>query len=256
MRFFLLIIVSSLFFLSGCSNEVQTIPVQEAWRQPLDSSITYIVKPGDTLYSVAWFYGLDYRQVAEANNISAPYAIKTGQKLLLGTPKKKTKVTQISAKPIVTKAVIEQQPAVQEVEPLPASTKITAVKTVQIAGLNWAWPAQGKVIHNYCAAKLNKGIDITAKYGSPITAAANGKVVYVGNGLRGYGELIIIKHNDEFLSAYAHNKKVLVSEGQTVQIGQVIALMGKSEAKCVMVHFEIRKAGKPVNPNQYLPKLP
>jgi len=270
----LLLIVWLSVLLTACSSVADDVPVTEAWRQPIACPHVYIVQSGDTLYSIAWNYGLDYRQVAVANKIAAPYAIQAGQKLYLKgakrgkalaaiPPQPAVSVTKASAKPATVTAPVAStvapattEPTTEVTEPVCAcaATKTLPVKKTTVSGITWAWPARGRLLGCYSATSLNKGIDITADCGSPITAAAAGKVVYAGNGLRGYGELIIIKHSDEFLSAYAHNQKLLVQEGQSVRIGQVIALMGNSEAKCVMVHFEIRKAGKPVNPCTYLPK--
>lgn len=262
-----------ILLLQGCADEVQkTVPVAEAWRQPLNSPITYTVQPGDTLYSIAWAYGLDYRQVAASNAISTSYAIHTGQKLTLcdkplsikrtsAKTKAKTQAVKATPKSAARKNVKGQstvqkppQPA-KPVKPAPAAkTRVLAVKTARVSGINWAWPARGCILSGFTDTGLNKGINITSRLGAPITATADGKVVYAGNGLRGYGELIIIKHSDEFLSAYAHNQKILIQDGQMVKRGQVIALMGDTDAKCVMLHFEIRKAGKPVDPSYYLPK--
>lgn len=263
--------------LSACSDTVSSAAVTEAWRQPLASPTTYIVRRGDTLYSIAWNYGLDYRQVAATNKIVSPYHIHRGQKLYLKPAKqsvakkasitpqkeilgKQTRVASSSAAVstktktgVIAKAQANETTVVSsQSETLPPAQVLPGT-TVKKAGILWTWPACGRIICSFSETCFSKGIDIAAREGCPIRAAASGKVVYAGNGLRGYGELIIIKHNDEFLSAYAHNKKLLVREGQTVRMGQVIALMGDTEANHVMVHFEIRQAGKPVDPLKYLP---
>lgn len=284
-----LILIGFVVGVSGCAATGGKVPVKEGWRQTLTSEITYTVKPGDTLYSIAWSNGLDYRDVAKLNNISSSYQIKSGQKLRLLPPAKKSKKSApiaaagVSSTP-AAKTIQNQDvhataapapvcapcapptddlnanstsPDTSSVAPPPVpplKTKILAVATVANSGINWAWPARGCVVNNYCGTSFNKGIDIAGKPCSPVVAAAAGKVVYAGDGLRGYGELVIIKHNDVFLSAYAHNQRLLVVDGQSVKVGQVIALMGNTEARRVMVHFEIRKAGKPVNPLNYLPK--
>jgi lipoprotein NlpD len=120
------------------------------------------------------------------------------------------------------------------------------------SGLTWAWPLAGKVVERF-DEKRNKGIDITAREGDPVLAAGDGSVVYSGSGLRGYGNLVIVKHNDEFISAYAHNRQILVKQGQAVKRGQRIAEAGKTESSVPKLHFEIRRGGKPVDPLQYLP---
>lgn len=262
-KFFILLIL--ILLLPGCTDTTQPVPVAEPWRQPLDSPITYTVKREDSLYSIAWFYGLDFRQVAAVNGIDSPYAIHTGQKLRLGAKlvgnAKAPKIIPSPAIPAVLSpkvskivAPIKTHSAKPTKTPaLPAKTRILLLKMSTISGITWSWPARGCIIGNFSSSSLNKGIDISGKLGTPITAAADGKVVYAGNGLRGYGELIIIKHSDEFLSAYAHNQKILIQDGQEVKRGQIIALMGNSDARCVMLHFEVRKAGKPVDPNCYLP---
>lgn len=273
--------------LTGCASNNGHAPVTEAWQQSLKSTITYKVQAGDTLYSVAWAYGLDYRQVAALNNITAPgYHIQVGQKLRLNPASSaaNTKLTAstppstgltsktVIATPITTSPTFaatnntnntqndntatntNQQSTGAPVAPTTTHiTTIMSVPTVQRAGIFWAWPAHGFILNNFTANDLNKGINIAGKAGSPVLAAADGKVVYASNGLHGYGELIIIKHNDEFLSAYAHNQQLLVQEGQMVKVGQLIARMGNTECQRVMLHFEIRKAGKPVDPNKYLP---
>lgn len=270
-----LILISVVVVISGCAATAGKVAVKEGWRQTLTSEITYTVKPGDTLYSIAWSNGLDYRDVAKLNNISSSYQIKSGQKLRLLPADKKTKkgaakvcapipapicATPCENAPAPCKPLTDDmnadnsEPTPPITTALPLKTKILAVATVANSGINWAWPARGCVINNYCDTGLNKGIDIAGKPCSPVIAAAAGKVVYAGDGLRGYGELVIIKHNDVFLSAYAHNQRLLVVDGQLVKVGQVIALMGNTEARRVMLHFEIRKAGKPVNPLNYLPK--
>ncbi|HWC45033.1 MAG TPA: peptidoglycan DD-metalloendopeptidase family protein, partial [Casimicrobiaceae bacterium] len=121
--------------------------------------------------------------------------------------------------------------------------------------LDWMWPAKGKIVTNFSETANLKGIDIAGTAGEPVRASAPGRVVYAGNGLRGYGKLIIIKHNDTYLSAYAHNREILVKEGQQVTRGQKIAEMGNTDADQVKLHFEIRRHGKPMDPTKYLPAM-
>jgi lipoprotein NlpD len=286
-------LIFALFFsLLGCTTPRHgRVPVRDIWRQNLKGTTSYVVQPGDTLYSIAWAYGLDYRQVAVANDINPPgYRIEVGKKLILtanntgarnlqtiaapiATPKPikaattsqqqiaPVAVTQpikpvrltTTQQPVTTTATAASDTAQQQMTSAPIRAQFVAVQTAQRDGVAWGWPAQGKLICMFSASNLDKGIDVAGKNGAPVLAAASGKVVYASNGLRGYGLLIIIKHNDEYLSAYAHNQKLLVVEGQTVRVGQVIAKMGSTEARRVMLHFEIRKAGKPVDPLQYLP---
>lgn len=257
-------ILGLMILLVGCAESIDTIPVVEAWHEPTNTATRYHVKPGDTLYSIAWNYGLDYRQLAAVNHLSSSFKIKSGQCLRIIVVSKKTMTNYQTQEKIKNSKTSGLIPPSKPLEIIPKESKnvstegigkaVFPVKTNICSGIAWSWPAQGKLIHNYCADGLNKGIDIADRRGSPVLAAASGKIVYAGNGLRGYGELLIIKHNDEFLSAYAHNQKLLVKEGQDVKGGQKIALMGKTEAKRVFLHFEIRNGGKPVDPVCYLPK--
>lgn len=235
-RFFFSILV---FCIVGCHKHIPNFaPVGTAWSISEDKPGTYIVQQGDTLYAIAWRYNLDYRALAEENHLSAPYIVKTGQTL--------------SVKPVVYHPVTPSAPKKAVVhttstKKVVASTSKTKTVVANLS-IRWLWPAKGRIVAHYSPTVGQKGIDIAGQKGEPILAAATGKVAYAGNGLRGYGNLIIIKHNEEFLSAYAHNDTLLVHEGDEVKAGQKIATMGDSEAKRVMLHFEIREAGKSVNP--------
>lgn len=264
--------------LVSCASSTSAV-VTEAWRQPLDSPTTYTVKKSDTLYSIAWSYGLDYRQIAILNKIKPPYHILVNQKLRLenvALPHSTLQVKKTSSSAINTQSpsrklssststvsnTTPQQIVQEEIssadtpqEELTLPISQIKVKTEKKSGIIWAWPThKGRLLQGFSCTNLNKGIDIVGNAGTPILAAAAGKIVYAGNGLRGYGEMLIIKHSDEFLSAYAHNKKLLVREGQSVKVRQIIALMGNTEARRVLLHFEIRQTGKPVDPLKYLPK--
>lgn len=206
---------------------------------------TYIVQPGDTLYSISWRYGLDYHDVAGWNGIGSDYLIKPGQVLKLSAPAGSSNNNHV-------------QQAV-------AGTAIPAGQTAQTAadsgfsppagGITWHWPVAGRVIRQFHAGSaLSKGIEFTAARGTDIRAAAAGKVVYAGSGIIGYGKLIIIKDSEQFLSAYADNDEMLVREGDAVQAGDRIATMGLGRDGHPLLHFEIRRNGKPVDPLQYLPR--
>lgn len=242
---------------------------------------SYIVQKGDTLYSIAFNYGFDYHDLAELNGIKDPRVISIGQEIRLFPERSmagasdSSKVVsrpielQIKEQPKLVKyayseAAMEQIVKVQE----PSKTNTApiakgdsnsaedtgdATEDVDETVLEWGMPAQGKLIAQFSEAANRKGIDIAGKLGQPVLASAAGKVVYSGSGLRGYGKLIIIKHNNTFLSAYAHNDKVLVKEGQSVTRGQKIAAMGKTDTNRVKLHFEVRRLGKPVDPAKYLP---
>jgi lipoprotein NlpD len=230
-------------------------PVQESkpGSREINNPKIYTVNRGDTLYSIAWNYGYDYRDVAHWNQIRSPYTIFPGQKINLQPPaiQKTDKPEPLVAGPIERKSVdnpTKTKPAVTE------SKQPVAKQTVVTTGsINWVWPTQGKIIKVDTPISKN-GIDISGLLGQDITAASPGEVVYSGSGLLGYGRLIIIKHNDTYLSAYAHNKELLVKEGNKVTAGQVIAFMGQTNNGRTILHFEIRKNGQPVNPLNYLPK--
>lgn len=203
--------------------------------RPSISSSSYTVKSGDTLVSIAFRADTDYKQLASWNNISNPYVIYPGQKLTLTPSKYKHKV-----KP--------SRPAKK------TTTKKKTQTTVSASSIKWSWPAKGKIVAKYNPSKQQKGIKIAGKIGDEVLSTERGKVVYAGSGLIGYGRLIIVKHNDSFLSAYGHNNQLLVKKGDQVRKGQKIALMGEAKVGKPLVHFEIRKGGKPVNPLSLLPK--
>lgn len=290
---FILFIQFVVVGLVGCTTQSNNdAPVTNGWQDTAHVGATYRVTPGETLYSIAWRYGLDYRQLIAINHFQPPYRVSTGQIIKIAPdasdetttttyvsettesnsnimpPVSYTKNSQNSAITGTpnTEPVINQNNPINNVNgnahlitpPPVAQTTETTILPIA-ADVNegpvhgWIWPVRGPVIDHYTGATgFNKGIDIAGHIGEPIHATASGKVVYAGNGLHGYGQLIIIKHNDEFLSAYAHNSKILVHEGQVVRGGQVIALMGNTEAQRVMLHFEIRRAGIPVDPLTYL----
>lgn len=198
----------------------------------------YTVKRGDTLSAIAWCFDLNYKQLARWNAIKRPYTIYVGQKLRLSSRYKKPYQHYNSNSKKPTK---------------PKYSK--PKKVYRFANLHWHWPIRGKLIKTFNPSKGDKGIDIAIdRPGVAIRAAESGKVVYSGHGLSGYGLLLIIKHKNNFLTAYAHNSKLLVEEGSRVKKNQKIALSGKTETNRIKLHFEIRYNGKPVNPLNYLPK--
>jgi lipoprotein NlpD len=221
------VIVAALLLLEGCGGP---------YRKP--DSNTYTVRAGDTLYSIAWRHSVDYRELARWNKLSADYRIYPGQVLKLGpsgasrTAKKQTRSTSTSG------ALAARPPT-----PSPADN-VTA----------WTWPTEGSATAVRHAPTGSHGITITGREGQTIRAAARGKVVYTGSGLRGFGQLIIVKHSDVFLSAYGHNRLLRVREGDEVLLGQPIAEMGIGPDRVPMVYFEIRYNGKPVDPRLYLPQ--
>ena len=250
---------------------------------------TYVVQKGDTLYSIAFNHGLDYHEIAEINNIQDPYIIHDKQEIRLfsagpvavkpkaaeskpqGIPvKDQPKVAKLPYSELAVAEIMKMQEplhksepvGVAKVEPKPEAVaepkvepkpEIAAVSAVTDDVLEWGMPTSGKVIGEFSESANRKGIDISGKQGQAVVASAAGKVVYSGSGLRGYGKLLIIKHNNTYLSAYAHNDQLLVKEGQTVTKGQKIAEMGNTDSDQVKLHFEIRKFGKPVDPGKFLP---
>ena len=217
---------------------------------------SYTVRKGDTLYSISWRFGMDYKEVARINGIRAPYTIYVGQKLSFKStsrPPTTSKAQTAQVKPATAAPAAKPQPApTAQPAPKPAPAKETFVGS---QNLQWRWPTYGRVISTYSnSSPGRKGIDISGKAGQPIVAAASGKVVYSGNGLPRYGNLLIIKHNDVYLSAYAHSDRLLVKEGEIVQAGQKIALLGRTGTQRDQLHFEIRRNGKPVDPLRFLPK--
>jgi lipoprotein NlpD len=334
--FFLLIRCLFLVFgllLAGCESTPHLAPVVDRAGEeskspaPADNNDqaevqppnTYIVRKGDTLYSIAQSNGVSQKDLAEWNNIQDPAAIQVGQQLLLSPLSPAGQIAQPSlyalpqpelstpgaavphgaaapseVKPMASSSKLKTEPkalklpyseqAVAQlkayavspqialakaepsaeknpppeagVPPAPAPTSpvppTAAVEPVPAADqIEWIWPTKGKVLEEF--SESTKGIDISGTLGQAINASAAGKVVYSGGGLRGYGKLIIIKHNSTYLSAYAHNNKLLVKEGQTVSKGQKIAEMGSTDSSLVKLHFEIRKNGKPVDPLKHLP---
>lgn len=214
----------------------------------------YVIKQGDTLYGIAWRFKLDYQVLARWNGIGPPYRIYPGQRLRLSPPAA-TAAPAIGAS--TRKAATAAPPAA--VSPSPAKPPAIAATASRaggaariIGGIAWQWPAQGRV-ESADSVLGERGINIFGARGQSVRAAAAGRIVYSGSGLVGYGKLIIIEHNDTYLSAYAHNDRLLVAEGARVVGGQQIAEMGSTGARQVMLHFEIRRGGKPVPPLEFLP---
>lgn len=246
--------------LVGCSGSSGKAPVYDrahAARTPVTSG-HYVVKRGDTLYSIAFRFGWDWRRLAAHNGIRAPYVIVPGQVIRFSGAARAPVVAKTTTKSTASKPVATQRSKAKPVsQPVRSVTKSKTKPAPVVAAPSgkWLWPAAGTVVGTYSSnTSLNKGIDIAGKLGQPVMATADGSVVYAGSGLRGYGELIIIKHNDTFISAYGHNRRLLVNEGQAVKAGQQIAEMGSTGTDRVKLHFEIRRQGKPVDPLQYLPK--
>jgi lipoprotein NlpD len=281
------------------------LPVLQPTPVPGAGPGTYIVKRGDTLYSIALEHGADYRELAQLNKLDDPSRIRVGQELRLPLAEERpvaqvgaarpsrdiesrplgssTTGSQSSAAPASSApaqaadgsiktspkalrlpyseqnlaslsrgdARAESKPEAKP-EPKPEAAKPTPAADRDPEAIEFAWPARGKVMQGF-AEPNNKGLDISGKPGDPVLAAASGRVMYTGTGIRGYGKLIVIKHDNNFNSVYAHNREILVKEGQNVTRGQRIAELGDTDADAPKLHFEIRKSGKPVDPARYLP---
>ena len=222
-------------------------PVAQQKRPP--QSGYHIVDKGDTLYSIAWRYNLDYLDLAAWNDIGESYIIYPKQVLRL-----KSGLTQLKAESLKPKTPPEKPPVA---EPVPLKKKIADLtpQNTKKGPPEWIWPTSGKIVKSDSPTSRN-GINIVGQHGQLIKASASGEVVYSGNGILGYGNLIIIKHNKTYLSAYAHNSELLVEEGAKVSAGQKISKMGRGHSNQALLYFEIRKRGKPANPLNYLPKSP
>ncbi len=243
---------------SSVKSTVTTNISNKADVAPTKDKITgdfYTVKSGDSLMSISRKSGVSYSNLIRINHLQKPYGIYTGQRIYLKSNSSSESLADRIPQKVVPVAGGNTQTTANSTA-VPASvatapTKVVSGKSRAVSGVSWMWPARGTVIRNF--SSTNKGIDIAGSRGQNVNAAASGQVVYSGNALRGYGNLIIINHDNEYLSAYAHNDMLLVKEGQRVKKGQVIAKMGSTDASRVMLHFEIRYRGNSVNPRKYLP---
>jgi lipoprotein NlpD len=251
-----------------------------------DEKGMYTVRRGDTLLRIALDFGQNYRDLVAWNNLANPDDIKVGQTLRVEPPEKGERSANVQTQPVPmpppaapprkTAPRADKQPysegavagapresGARADAVVPASAPAPSVPATGIAAgsvvsasdnekLSWMWPADGRIVATFDEGR-NKGIDIAGKPGQAVMAAGAGKVMYAGSGIRGYGNLVIVKHSNSLLSAYAHNRKIIVKEGDNVAKGQVIAEMGDSDADSVKLHFEIRQQGKPVDPSRFLP---
>lgn len=243
---------------SSVKSTVTTNISNKADVAPTKDKITgdfYTVKSGDSLMSISRKSGVSYSNLIRINHLQKPYGIYTGQRIYLKSNSSSESLADRIPQKVVPVAGGNTQTTANSTAVLAsvatAPTKVVSGKSRAVSGVSWMWPARGTVIRNF--SSTNKGIDIAGSRGQNVNAAASGQVVYSGNALRGYGNLIIINHDNEYLSAYAHNDMLLVKEGQRVKKGQVIAKMGSTDASRVMLHFEIRYRGNSVNPRKYLP---
>jgi lipoprotein NlpD len=281
---FALTVLSALMVTAGCSTRrvAQPAPVEDRTTGAVvDAKLLpgaenagkpgyYTVRPGDTLFRIALDSGQNWRDVQSWNNMANPNAIEVGQVLRVAPPVAATTATvaptavattgAATVSPITTTGVVSRPLTASSTASTSSATTAAATPapaTTPDAApgdeLEFIWPAKGQLVATFDEAK-NKGVSIAGRLGDPVVAAASGRVVYAGAGLRGYGNLIILKHNNTYLTAYAHNQALLVREDQAVRQGQKIAEMGSSDADRVKLHFEVRRLGKPVDPLEHLPK--
>ena len=217
------LLCTAALYLWGCSTP-STPPVVDRSVSEMPRGGIHEVRSGETLYAIAFRYSIDFRELAALNDIETPYVIRAGERLRLTSDAGR--------------------------RALPRSPPRAAHRAPRSAKLTWTWPAKGKVVTAF--GTQSKGIDIAGEIGAPVRAGAAGEVVYAGSGLRGYGNLVIIKHDEHTLSAYGHNRALLVEEGEQVKGGQTVARMGKRGSRS-LVHFEIRRDGKPQDPVPLLP---
>ncbi len=266
----LLVLTCLSLLLGGCSTgyapvSERSLGARSSAREPAPAS--YRVQRGDTLYSITFRYGLDYRRVARWNDIDSRYFIYPGQKLRLKPPTVAssspsrpgaTRPPATTPTPAKTKAPAKESATavtVKPAKPVRPGSSTTSKPSTPSASVRWHWPHAGKIILAFGRGQpANKGLDIAGKPGEAVKAAAHGEVVYAGNGLLGYGNLVIINHDKRYLSAYAHNSRIFVREGDKVKAGEKIAEIGKTGTTRSMLHFEIRRDGDPVDPLRYLPK--
>lgn len=260
-RIFCFVTLCILFALPNTGCSPRSIYYDKNFNPPVYFG-RHVVRKNETLYSIAWRYGRGFKELAAANGIKSPYMISVGQIISLErSAKTSNNLTKSSrSKDTNTSNVTKGKVSKQSVKNVTKNKKHKNFNNIK-----WQWPHLGPIIAKYYVSNkktvkkingqktINKGIDISGRVGQTIYAAATGEVVYAGNGLLGYGNLVIINHNETYLSAYAHNRKILVQEGQKIKIGQKIAEMGRSETSNPMLHFEIRKNGEPVDPMRYLP---
>ncbi|MEQ6438125.1 peptidoglycan DD-metalloendopeptidase family protein [Comamonas sp. w2-DMI] len=264
--------------LAGCSTQANRAPVEDRGQsassasgmdKPLPGAENagkpgyYTIKPGDTLIKIGLEHGQSWKDIARWNNLDNPNVIEVGQVVRVVPPGSTGTAVASSGStsgrgvaPVVVTPIGSSSSAGSSSTATPAPTPVPAPTPAPAAkgadDVDFIWPASGTLIAGFDEAR-NKGFDIGGKAGDPVVAAADGRVVYAGAGLRGYGNLIILKHNNTYLTAYAHNQSLLVKEDQTVKKGQKIAEMGSTDADRVKLHFEVRRQGKPVDPARYLP---
>lgn len=250
---FVTVCVSLLLLQQGCNSSA--IYHDRSFNPPVYFG-THVVRKGETLYGIARRYGRDFKELARHNGLRSPYVIAPGDKINLELDPK----LRVAVKPRSSSSKKKTNVTERKVNNGLGNDVTKVKKDNNFKDIKWSWPHVGPILAKFNTGKtakasgnVNKGVDIGGRLGDPVKAAASGEVVYAGSGLRGYGNLVIINHNERYLSAYAHNHKLLVKEGQMIKQGQKIAEMGRSGSDRVKLHFEIRRDGQPVNPLKFLP---
>lgn len=239
-RYLVLAAVVATVAIAGCASRSTQAPVTDMSGtvvQPSGGS-TYVVKPGDTLYKIAQANNIQVAELTRLNNITDPSQLRIGQVLRLDATGPEPAPSTGGATPIPVTPVTPAEPA-------------SVARASDATLISWGWPASGKIIQNFNAN--TKGIDIAGNVGDPVHAAADGKVMYAGNGVRGLGNLILLGHSNGFITAYAHNQALLVKTGEQIKKGAKIASIGQTDTTSPRLHFEVRRRGTPVNPMSYLP---
>ena len=237
--------------LAGCASRNERAPVTDLSSSSAAGSVstatgTYVVRPGDTLYKIAQAHGMDVNSLIQLNQITDPSMLRVGQTLRLDG---NTSMAAVTTRPVGNGGT--QTSPVSPATPVKTETPVSAPRASDAALIAWGWPASGKIIQGFNAS--TKGIDIEGKVGDPVVAAADGKIMYAGNGVRGLGSMVLVGHSNGFITAYAHSSVLHVKTGQQVKKGQRIADLGQSDTTSPRLHFEIRRSGTPVNPISYLP---
>ena len=254
MLFFLLRVLLFCFVccLTACVGGDNYAPIVDRMTPVGAPPASHIVSRGETLFSISWRYGMDFKGLAITNGVVSPYTIFPGQKIILKSSPVVAKATvstpQKAAANSLSKSRVAMVPAVKP-PPVKAVVSPPAAVAKSLVSARWQWPVKGKLLTAFSSASaVHKGIDLHGILGEPVHAANGGKVVYAGSGLVGYGKLLIIKHDERFLSAYGHNRSLLVKEGDLVKVGQQIAEVGDTGTDKVKLHFEVRRDGKPIDP--------
>lgn len=241
-RYLLVAAVLATAILAGCASRTTQAPVTDMTSGTVEPAKggTYVVKAGDTLYKIAQANNMEVAELTRLNNISDPSQLRIGQVLRLDTS---------GPAPTLPPATGTATPV--PVAPVAPAEPTATARASDASLINWGWPASGKIIQSFNAN--TKGIDIAGSAGDPVLAAADGKVMYAGNGVRGLGNLILLGHSNGFITAYAHNQELLVKTGEQIKKGAKIASIGQTDTTSPRLHFEVRRRGTPVNPLSYLP---